>query len=120
MLAWVRRRAVEENLDTVQTIEAAPGASGLAPASVDRAIMINVWHHIADRPAYARDLYVALRDGGVLFIVESDPDAQDESGPPRHYRLAPAAVVAELNGAGFRASQEDFDLDRQYVIRAER
>lgn len=120
MLAWVRRRAEQEDLDTVQTVEAAPGASGLTRASVDRAIMINVWHHIADRPAYARDLHGALRDGGVLFIVESDPDSHDDGGPPRHYRLAPATVIAELKGAGFSASREDFDLDRQYVIRAER
>jgi len=120
MLDWVRERAEEDRLASVRTVAASADASGLAPASVDRAIMINVWHHIADRDRYARDLHAALRDGGVLFIVETDPASTHEGGPPHHYRLPPAVVIAELEGAGFTASRDDFEIDRQYVIRAER
>lgn len=120
MLEWVSDRAAREGLDNVETVAATGGASGLAEASVDRAIMINVWHHIEDPAAYAADLHQALRDGGVLFIVESDPAAEQPGGPPARFRLAPEAIVSVLQAAGFRGSVDPFEIDRQYVVRAER
>jgi predicted methyltransferase len=120
MLAWVEERAQRENLTQVETVVARDSVSGLPAASVDRAIMINVWHHIADHDAYARDLHRALREGGVLFIVEAHPDSTAPGGPPARYRMAPEAVIRQMQNAGFRASLDPFEIDRQYVIRAER
>jgi ubiquinone/menaquinone biosynthesis C-methylase UbiE len=120
MLDWVSDRAERQGLNNLETVLASGGASGLPEASVDRAIMINVWHHIEDPEAYASDLRRSLKDGGVLFIVETQPDANQPGGPPRHYRLPTEAVISRLEAAGLRASVEPFDIDRQYVIRAER
>lgn len=118
MLDWVRERAAREGLDNVTPVKASGNASGLEPASVDRAILINVWHHVEEPAAYARDLHAALRPGGVLFIVEAKPDAPE--GPPRHFRIAPEKVVETLERAGFEASVDPFEIDRQYVVRGVR
>ncbi|MEZ4331821.1 MAG: class I SAM-dependent methyltransferase [Myxococcota bacterium] len=118
MLEWVAERADREGLDNVTTVQASGHATGLAPGSVDRAILINVWHHVEDPAAYARSLYASLRAGGTLFIVETKLDAPE--GPPRRFRLAPSRVVEALEQAGFEASVDPFEIDRQYVVRGHR
>lgn len=120
MLEWVRARAEREGLLNVATVTASGAASGLAEASVDRAILVNVWHHVEHPEAYALDLFRSLRTGGVLFVVEARPDAEQGGGPPRHMRMKPEEVVLQLEKAGFRAKVDPFTIDRQYVIRAER
>lgn len=118
MLNWVQDRAARGNLGNVSAVQASGNATGLAAASIDRAIMVNVWHHIEDPIAYARSLHASLRAGGTLFIVEAKPDAAE--GPPRHFRLDPAKVMAVLEEAGFKASVDPFQIDRQYVVRGDR
>jgi len=120
MLEWVRDRAAREGLDNIETVQASGAATGLPATTIDRAIMINVWHHIEDPAAYARDLYQVMKAGGVVFIVEARPDWDGSPAPPRHYRLEPETVVAQLQAAGFQATVDAFVIDRQYVVRAER
>lgn len=120
MLDWVRDRAARKGMNNVVTVLASGNATGLPPASLDRAIMINVWHHIEDPDAYARDLHRAMRPHAILFIVEAHPEADHRGGPPRHFRLSPEAVVEQLQRAGFRARLDPFQIDRQFVVRAER
>lgn len=120
MLQWVEARAKREGLANVRTVTASAGASGLPAASLDRAIMINVWHHIEDQARYAEDLRRVLRPGGVVFIVEARPDLKEEDGPPAHFRLQPTKVMEQLRAAGLRASLEPVGLDRQYVVKATR
>ena len=120
MLNWVQDRAKREGMNNVTTVVASGSATGLARSTVDRAIMINVWHHIEDPDAYARDLHRVMREGAILFIVEAHPEADHRGGPPRHFRLPPETVVEQLERAGFRAKLDPFQIDRQYVVRAER
>lgn len=120
MLEWVAQRAVREGFTNVTTTKARNGATGLPANSVDRAIMINVWHHIEEPGAYARDLARVLRPGALLFIVEARPDVQEADGPPAHFRLPPDKIIAQLKSAGLKASVDAFQLDRQYVVRATR
>jgi cyclopropane fatty-acyl-phospholipid synthase-like methyltransferase len=120
MLDWVRARAQREGLENIATVTASGGATGLAAGSLDRAIMINVWHHVQDQAAYARDLHAALRPDGIVLIVEARPDMEEEGGPPRHFRMQPATIVEQLRKAGFEASVDKLNLDRQFVVRGER
>ena len=118
MLDWVSERAKREGLANISTVKATGDSTGLETASTDRAIMINVWHHIENPEAYAKDLLRSLRPGGVVFIVEADPHSTQEVGPPQHFRLRPEAVIERFESAGFSAVIDPVKLDRQYVIRA--
>lgn len=75
---------------------------------------MHVWHHLADRGEYARGLAAALRPGGRLFIVDFSPSAH--RGPPTSMRLAPEAVIAELEGAGLEARVSPIALPDQYIV----
>src|SRR5690606_9988754 len=92
--------------------------SGLAASSVDRILIVHVWHHLGHRRDYARDLATALRPGGRLFVVDFSPTAH--RGPPANMRVAPEVVIAELEGAGLSAKVSAIALPDQYIVEARR
>ncbi len=117
MVRYLDERAKREGLANVRGAVTPADDPQLAPASVDRILVADVWHHVDGRPAYARKLAAALKPGGALVIVDFKLDAK--RGPPAKFRLAPATVIAELAGAGLTAKVA-FELEDQYVITATR
>ncbi len=114
LVAYMGDRATREGLAAVEARVVAPDDPGLAPASVDRVLVVDTWHHLPGRVDYARRLAVALRPGGAVVVVDLELDAP--MGPPRHHRLEAEEVVAELESAGFTARVVDEALPYQYVV----
>jgi SAM-dependent methyltransferase len=114
MLRFLSERARREQLPNLRTVLATPTTSGLAPSSVDRILIVHVWHHLADHGEYARGLAAALRPGGRLLVVDFSPTAQ--RGPPASLRVAPETVLAALEGAGLSASVSPIALPDQYIV----
>lgn len=118
MVAFLIERARREQLPNLRSIVATPTGSGLAASSVDRILVVHMWHHLASRGEYARDLAAALRPGGRLFVVDFNQVAR--RGPPADMRIAPEVVIAELEGAGLSASISAVALSEQYIVEARR
>lgn len=118
MVAYLTERAKREGLANVRAVKASAAASGLARESVDAILIVDVWHHIEDRVAYARDLAAALRPGGRVVIVDFRLDAT--KGPPPAMRLPPEKIVADLTAAGLAAKVSAVALPEQYIIEATR
>lgn len=118
MVQFVEERARREGLPNLRAVLATALESGLARESFDRILVVHVWHHVADRGALARDLYAALRPGGKLFIV--DFAAAARRGPPPSMRVAPDAIIAELESAGLRAMMSAVAIPEQYIVEARR
>jgi len=114
MVRFVNERARRERLPNLRTVLATQASLGLAPSSVDRILVVHVWHHLADRTEYARRLAHALRPDGRLFIVDFGPSA--ERGPPVSMRVAAEMVVAELERAGLSARVSPVALPDQYIV----
>lgn len=116
MVRYLEARAQREQLSNVRAALATATGSGLAPRSVDRILVVDVWHHIADRVAYARDLAAALRPGGRVLVVDFKLDATQ--GPPPEHRLAPESIAADLRAAGLDARVRQSALPEQYLVEA--
>lgn len=116
MVRFLNERARREGLPNLRAIQGAHGASGLALRSVDRVLLVNVWHHLGDREEYARDLAAALRPGGRVVVVDFQLTAH--RGPPAEMRVAPEAVIAALESAGLSARVSAVALPDQYVVEA--
>lgn len=114
MVRFLRERARREQLPNLRSVQATPTESGLAPSSVDRILVVHVWHHLAERGDYARRLSAALRPGGRLFVVDFSPAA--DRGPPASMRLAPEVIFAELESAGLSASVSPIAPPGQYIV----
>lgn len=118
MVRWLGERAARENLTVVTARLAAPDDPGLETGSVDRVLVVDTWHHLGDRRAYAAKLARALRPRGLVAVV--DFTLTSPEGPPAHARVAADAVAAELVAAGLRARTLPVDLPNQYVVVGER
>ena len=114
MVAHLRDRALREHLDNVEARQVAPDDPGLARASVDRVLIVDTWHHLANRTVYAARLAAALKPGGAIIVVDFRHEAH--RGPPPEHRIAPEEVVRELAAAGLTARVVDVGLPEQYVV----
>jgi len=117
MVDFMARRAREQQLTNVEPKLVQPDDPGLTARSVSRILIVNTWHHIDDRSAYARRLAAALAPGGELWIV--DFTLESDLGPPAGHRLDAPRVVSELEAGGLDAEVvEPEALPKQYLVRA--
>ncbi len=112
MVQHLKSRAEHEKLANLVAHQAAADDPRL-PQAVDLVILVDTYHHIDGRAAYFRKLRASLTGTGRLAIIDFRPDSPVG---PRHGRIAPDAVKAELARAGFRfATAHDF-LPYQYFL----
>jgi len=114
MVRYLTERAKREGLANLRAVATPPDSPELAPASVDRVLVVDVWHHLGDRVAYAKRLAAALRPGGRIAVVDFKLDATH--GPPRKHRLAPDQIAADLRAAGLTAEIAPVELSEQYIV----
>jgi cyclopropane fatty-acyl-phospholipid synthase-like methyltransferase len=114
MVRYLDERARRERLPNIRAVIAGAADPNLAADSVDRILVVDVWHHLGDRVRYAAGLAAALRPGGAIAIV--DFTAAASHGPPPAHRLAPAAIIADLEAAGLTASVSPLQLPDQYIV----
>jgi ubiquinone/menaquinone biosynthesis C-methylase UbiE len=79
MLARLADRIRERGLTNVRSIRAALGKGTLEVEQFDRAIMVTVLGEVPDREAALREIYAALKPGGLLSITEILPDPHYQS-----------------------------------------
>jgi len=113
MVKYLAERAKREGLKNVTAVKGAPGDPRL-PEKADLIIMVDVFHHIADRARYLKKLQGSLRPGGRLAIIDFRMDSPE--GPPKSARIAPDRVKTELKSAGYALIQEHAFLPNQYFL----
>jgi len=114
MVQHMTERAAREGWRNVVARLTPPEDPQLAAASVDRVLVVDVWHHLPDPAAYAARLAAALRPGGVIAVVDFTLEAP--MAPPAEARVAAATVAATLRAAGLTAEIAAEDLPHQYVV----
>ncbi len=115
MLAYVTRRAEEENLKNIQTVLADPHDPKLPPSSVDLIFICNTLHHISDRDRYYPLLARALKPGGRLVNIDFHK-RKLPLGPPVEMKIAKSAMIEEVKPAGFRLLKDFNFLEYQYFL----
>jgi cyclopropane fatty-acyl-phospholipid synthase-like methyltransferase len=113
MVKYVSERAKREKLANVQAVLGSPADPKL-PEKVDRILVVDTYHHIAEREAYFRHLQSYLRPGGEVTII--DFTRSSPAGPPVDQRLPPETVVVEMERAGYRLVRAPDFLPQQYFL----
>jgi predicted methyltransferase len=114
MVRYLGDRVQREHLGNVRPGLVATDDPKLGASTVDRILVVDVWHHIDAREAYAGKLRDALKSGGKVFIVDFKLDAT--RGPPKHHRLAPEQIAHELGAAGLGVDTLATSLPEQYIV----
>ncbi len=78
-------------------------------------LVVDTYHHIADRTAYFTRLRHHLTSDGRVVIVDFKP-GKIPVGPPEEHRIPPETTHAEMQAAGFRACGSFDGLDYQYML----
>jgi ubiquinone/menaquinone biosynthesis C-methylase UbiE len=114
MVRYMRERAAREGLANVEARVVAADDPALSLGSVDRVLVVDTWHHVAGREAYAAKLRAGLAPRGAVFVVDFRLEAAH--GPPPQHRLASDQVMRELAAGGLEAGAVDLGLPEQYVV----
>lgn len=101
MLARARAKAEQAGLDNIDFVQAGLGEGMLTPGYFDRALLVTVLGEVPDQAAAIREIFDALKPGGLLSVTEImfDPHYQRRS---RVTRLAGAAGFRETQFFGNR------------------
>jgi SAM-dependent methyltransferase len=91
----LRASVQSRRISNVRTILGAPDDPGLAPASIDAAIMVHMYHEIERPYALLYNLAPAFRRGGLLGVEELDRPTQFHGTPP-------GLLTCELRAVGYR------------------
>lgn len=93
MLSRVREKVEAAGLQNVRYLQASLGNGKLSPATFDRALLVTVLGEIPDQLAALKEIYNALKPGGILSVTEVifDPHFQRRD-----------AVLEAAHAAGFR------------------
>ncbi len=114
MVRYMKERASRDHLTGVRPALVALDDPQLPLAAVDRVLIVDTWHHISQREAYAAKVRAGLKVGGKVFVVDFKLEASH--GPPPAHRLPPEQVVRELTAGGLVAQIAPSSLPDQYIV----
>jgi ubiquinone/menaquinone biosynthesis C-methylase UbiE len=113
MLEHIRKRAAEGGLANVVTVQAS-GTSANLPKPVDAVIVVDTYHHIADRATYFRELAKSLTAEGRVAIIDFRKDSPE--GSPPEFRFEADQIIEEMKQAGYRLDARHDFLPRQHFL----
>ena len=113
MVKYLTERATREGLANLVSLAGTPDDARL-PAKVDLILMVDVYHHIAEREKYFRKLQGSLKAGGRIAVIDFREEAT--MGPPKRERVSPERVRSELAQAGYALAEEHAFLPNQYFL----
>ena len=91
-LAGLTRRVRAARLDNVTIVAGTPGDPRLPPGSIDLALLVHMYHEIAQPYALLWNLRTALKPAARVAIVDSDRPFARHGSPPAALRCELAAV----------------------------
>jgi precorrin-6B methylase 2 len=115
MVAMLQRVAVQPGLANVVPVLGGERDSGLAPGSIDLALMVDVYHELAYPAEMLDALAIALKPGGRLVLVEYR--AEDDAVPikPMH-KMSQAQIRREVTRHGLAWERTADSLPWQHVV----
>ena len=115
MLSLLQRRAKQENLQNVTPILGAVDDPKLPPGVLDLALMVDVYHELAQPQAFVRRLKEALKPDGRLVLIEFRKE--DPRVPIREeHKMSVAQVRQELSADGYTIDRVIDVLPWQHII----
>jgi SAM-dependent methyltransferase len=115
MLNMLSRRLSNSKITNVTLIEGTLDDPRLPPASVDLAIMVDVYHELSQPQAMLRHLRDALKPGGRLVLLEYRKEDPTVPIKPEH-KMSVAEAKMEVEAEGFTLSKVDEALPRQHIL----
>jgi precorrin-6B methylase 2 len=115
MLAMLARRLERAKISNVSLVEGTFDDPKLPSASVDLAIMVDVYHELSQPQAILRHLRESLKPGGRLVLLEYRKEDPSVPIKPEH-KMSVAEAKMEVEAEGFTLTKVDEALPRQHIL----
>ena len=102
----LRQVADEAGHDNVTVVFSSFTSATLPPASVDKIVLIDTYHHFDDYEAMLASMLGALRTGGEMTVVDFDRREDSREWIQGHVRASKQVFRQEIEAAGFEFSEE--------------
>ena len=106
----------KESLENVAVIQSVPADPKLSTASIDAALMVNVYHEVEPFREMLGHVLDALKPGGRFVIVDNMPHktkSRPRADQTKNHVLSPDLAEPEFRAAGFEiVSRKDDFIDR--------
>jgi len=117
MLAYVQRKISELDLRNVTTVLSQEADTRLEPASVDLALMVDVYHELGSPAPLLSNIHAVLKPNGRLTIIDFKANSEsDRVGPPLSHRVPKDRLIAEVERSGFTLVESIDLLPYQYFL----
>lgn len=115
MLAILERKLKAQSIDNVQLVLGTEQETRLPDASVDLAIMVDVYHELQHPQAFLQAVKRALKPGGQLVLIEFRKE--DPNVPIREeHKMSVREARQELEAEGYRFDRVLNDLPWQHIL----
>jgi len=115
MLAYVKKQAKDAGLSQVVTVLGTEKEVQLPKGSIDKMLLVDVYHELAFPYEMAISMWEALKPGGKLYLVEYR--AEDASVPIKTiHKMSEEQAVKEWQAAGFRLLKNMTNLPWQHCL----
>ncbi len=114
MTRHLNGRIRDARLTNISTILAEPD-DPLLPQTVNRFLIVDVWHHIADQAGYLAKMTALLNEGGEVIMIDFHK-RELPVGPPVDMKIAREDLVRQMEAHGLALKQEHTFLPYQYFL----
>ena len=115
MLDIMRRRLDRERITNVELVLGTESDPKLPPASIDMALMVDVYHEFSQPQAMLRQIRDALKPGGRLILLEYRGEDPGVPILPDH-KMTVAQAKLEVEAEGFTLSTVNSRLPWQHLL----
>jgi ubiquinone/menaquinone biosynthesis C-methylase UbiE len=115
MLAAIASRAVKEKVENVEVITGSDKDVNLKPGSIDKVLMVDVYHEFAYPIEMMASIKKALKPDGAVYLIEYR--GEDARIPIKKvHKMTLQQAVKEMEAAGFRLRENIDNLPWQHCM----
>jgi ubiquinone/menaquinone biosynthesis C-methylase UbiE len=115
MLSLLKARLLRAQITNVVTVLGEAADPKLPAASIDLALMVDVYHELSDPMTMLANIRKALKPGGRLVLIEYKGEEPSIPILPSH-KMTVAQARIELEAEGYKLVSVDSSLPRQHVL----
>ena len=115
MLDAIRKKKMRLQIDHIELIKGSEDATNLPKNSVDKILMVDVYHEFSDPVQMIASMKKALKKDGKIFLIEYR--AEDPSIPIKTiHKMSEAQAVKEFAENGFKLEENINNLPWQHCM----
>jgi precorrin-6B methylase 2 len=115
MLDYIQERTRKMNIRNVDLVLGTEKSLELPPASVDKMLLVDVYHEFAFPKEMGQSMWEALKPGGLVFLIEFR--AEDPDVPIKNvHKMTEEQAIKEMEALGFTFEKNIPNLPWQHCL----